>query len=112
MSHKLCYQQHPEESAGGARAELMLCCVVLCPAVFAVVKVTSQGTGCVTSLCPFGVGGSGEGCSGCPGNTPFAKCPLWVSPVLVQVIPVSLPKPFLGDSALQDLKDAACFCFL
>lgn len=30
MSHKLCYQQHPEESAGGARAELMLCCVVLC----------------------------------------------------------------------------------
>lgn len=28
MSLKLCYQQHPEESAGGA--ELMLCCAVLC----------------------------------------------------------------------------------
>lgn len=54
----------PEGSAGTAGAELLLGWAVLL-----LDKVSSQGTGRVTSLCPFAVGGSGQGCSGCPGNT-------------------------------------------
>lgn len=104
MSHRLCYQQHPKESAGGA--ELILCCAVLC---LLLDHVSSQETGHVTSLCPFAVGGSGEDCSGCPG---LGQMSLVGLPCPGSGDSFFLPKPFLGDSALQDLKDAACFCFL
>lgn len=64
MSLRLCYQEHLEESAGGA--ELLLCCAVLC---LLLDNVSSQGAGHVTSLCLFAMGGSGKDCSECPRNS-------------------------------------------
>lgn len=73
MGHRLCYQQHSEESAGGAGAELMLCCAVLC---LLLDKVSSQGTGHVTSLCPFDVGGRWRGLFRVPREHSLGQMPL------------------------------------
>lgn len=62
------------------------------------------------SLCPFAVEEVERAVRGAQGTQPWPNAPCRSH--LVQVILVSLPKPFLRDSALQDLKDATRFCFL